>query len=185
MPIAINGSMFVKTGMNNIPSGMFLYSIGGGMAMRTNEEIMALILSIAQADPRILAVGLQGSRSRNVDVDRYSDFDVVYVVSSLRPFLNDKAWIHRFGEILIVQQPDDWYDHPFDSDTMFKFTWLMQFTDFSRIDLTLVQADEPSLAAMSMKLLLDKTGCFLNALPIIEDFSNHTPLEKEVSDTVN
>ena len=43
-----------------------------------------------------------------------------------------------FGEILIVQYPDDWYSHPYDYTGRDNFAYLIQFKDGNRIDLTLI-----------------------------------------------
>jgi aminoglycoside 6-adenylyltransferase len=153
--------------------------------MRTSDEIMECILSTAKSDPSILAVGLQGSRSKQIDVDRYSDFDIVYIVRSLKLFLDDKQWINRFGDILILQTPDDWFDAPFDARIQQKFTWLMQFSDLSRIDLTLIESDDPSMASLKMSVILDKEGIFTDKNIEPEAYPFRLPSEKEFLDTVN
>ena len=153
--------------------------------MRTSEEIMECILDTAKADPSILAVGLQGSRSRQIDVDRYSDFDVVFVVRSLQPYLQDKEWIRRFGEILILQTPDDGFDHPSEPRVRHKFTWLMQFTDLSRIDLTLIECADPAFSSLKMKVILDKEGIYTGQEIQGEAFPFRFPREKEYRETVN
>lgn len=153
--------------------------------MRTVEKIMECIRSTAKSDPSILAVGMQGSRSRQIGVDRYSDFDIVFVVRSLQPYLQDKKWINRFGEILILQTPDDWFDHPFAPSVQHKFTWLMQFTDMSRIDLTLIEMDDPSFNSLKMKIILDKEGIYAGKEIQGETFPFRFPSEKEYLDTVN
>ena len=152
--------------------------------MRTNEEIIDLILNVAHTDPLIQTIGMQGSRSKDNHVDKYSDFDLVFIVDDLQPYMDDKHWIDRFGDILILQTPDDWFDHPFEPHTMHKFTWLMQFRDGTRIDLTVIQSDEESLPTLQMKVIFDRTG-ILSSILQTETFPFTYPAEKEFLDTVN
>ena len=47
--------------------------------MRTEQQMMVLILRVAEQNPRIRAAYLNGSRTNpNVIKDKYRDFDVVY-----------------------------------------------------------------------------------------------------------
>ncbi len=110
-----------------------------GKSMRAEQEMLELILERARRDDRIRAVILNGSRASASAVhDRYSDYDVIYVVERIREFTGDKEWIRYFGDILIMQLPQDWYSHPYDYTGDDSFVYLMQFTDGTRIDLTLV-----------------------------------------------
>lgn len=107
--------------------------------MRTEAEMLDMIMKKALEDDRIRAVAMDGSRAnKNAVHDKYSDFDIVYFVTDVREFTKDKSWINYFGDILIVQCPMDWYEHPYDYDSHDDFAYLMQFTDGNRIDLTLV-----------------------------------------------
>lgn len=128
--------------------------------MRSEQAMFDLILRTAQEDDRIRAVILNGSRANpNAPRDRFEDYDIVYVVTEMEPFLNNLAWIRGFGEILIVQLPDTMQEPPpthYDS-----FAYLTQFTDGNRIDLTIYPlARLPQMARDSQSiLLLDKDGC--------------------------
>lgn len=67
--------------------------------MRSEQEMMDLILGVAKADGRIRAAYLNGSRANpRVAKDPYRDYDVVYVVEETASFLADKGWISVFGE---------------------------------------------------------------------------------------
>ena len=106
--------------------------------MRTKEEMLKLIMDVAIKDERIRAVTMEGSQvSKNATHDRYSDFDISYVVSDIREFTKDHKWIEIFGDILIVQCPMDWYNQPYDYAGHDNFAYLIQFKDGNRIDLTL------------------------------------------------
>ncbi|MGR5983612.1 aminoglycoside 6-adenylyltransferase [Bacillus cereus] len=85
---------------------------------------------------------------------------MIYAVKDIRSFTSNHNWIHRFGEIMIVQMPEGMSLIPADEDG--KFPYLMQFMDGNRIDLTLVPVElinnfvrQDSLS----KLLLDKDNC--------------------------
>src|SRR6266498_4307991 len=127
--------------------------------MRSEQEMLELIVSTAQNDDRIRAVIMNGSRTNpNARQDIFQDFDIVYLVTDVGPFRNDQAWINRFGELRILQMPEAMKDPPTLSDG--HFTYLMQFTDGNRIDLTLfpiAKLHEFGRESLSL-LLLDKDG---------------------------
>ncbi|WP_027632395.1 aminoglycoside 6-adenylyltransferase [Clostridium hydrogeniformans] len=107
--------------------------------MRSEEEIMDSILKTAKEDGRIRAVYMSGSRiDPNATHDKYSDFDIVYIVKDIRSFTNNEQWLDGFGDLLIMQKPVDWYNHSYDYNSTESFTYLMQFKDGNRIDLTLI-----------------------------------------------
>ncbi len=135
--------------------------------MRTEKEMYDLILNIAKNDEKIRAVYLNGSRTNlNVPKDIFQDYDVVYVVTETNPFIDDKAWIERFGKILYMQYPDEHLDYPNDKENF--YGWLMQFADGNRIDLhveTLCHAQENIMNDSLCKVLLDKDNCLPEILP--------------------
>ena len=102
--------------------------------MRSEQEMLELIIATATDDERIRAVIMNGSRTNpNAPRDPFQDFDVVYLVVDDAPFRHNHEWIKRFGEIMIMQMPEDMQDPPPDNDG--GFAYLMQFTDGNRIDL--------------------------------------------------
>ena len=102
--------------------------------MRSEKEMMVLILNTAKNDERIRAVIMNGSRvNPNVSRDIFQDFDVIYVVSDISPYINNTAWIKQFGDLMILQMPDLMGNNPPEKDEV--FTYLMQFKDGNRIDL--------------------------------------------------
>ena len=44
----------------------------------------------------------------------------------------------RFGDILIMQMPDDYYAEPYDYNGKKRFAYLTQYKDGNRIDLTFI-----------------------------------------------
>ena len=138
--------------------------------MRTEQEMMELILRVAGEDERIRAVYMNGSRANpNAPKDRFQDFDIVYLVRETGSFLADPGWTDVFGERLILQCPDE-MDRILGEKTDFtqKFTYLMQFADGNRIDLRIavwdfVREDYP--ADTLVIPLLDKDGVLPPAPP--------------------
>lgn len=155
--------------------------------MRTPQTIYDLILSTAQADPRVRAVLLNGSRANpNAPPDPFQDFDIVYVVTELDSFLADPAWIDCFGPRLILQLPDDMEDPP--PARHAQYTYLIQFTDGNRLDLTLFPlARLPDLPPDSLTvLLLDKDGLFPSLPPSSDrDYLPQPPTPKAFADCCN
>ncbi|PEN48325.1 aminoglycoside adenylyltransferase [Bacillus toyonensis] len=156
--------------------------------MRTEKEMLDLIINTAKEDERIRAVIMNGSRvNPNVKKDCFQDYDIMYVVNDIQSFISNHNWIHRFGEIMIVQMPEEMSLIPADEDG--KFPYLMQFMDGNRIDLTLVPVElikkfvgKDSLS----KLLLDKDNCLEEFRPASDkDYLVKKPREKEFLDCCN
>ena len=155
--------------------------------MRSEREMLELIVNIAKNDDRIRAVIMNGSRANpNSPRDIFQDFDIVYIVTDVNSFRYDYNWIKRFGEVMIVQMPDDMQDPP--SVNKDCFTYLMQFTDGNRIDLSLFPAARFSrIKKDSLSLvLLDKDGIIEPLAPPSEsDYLPRPPTSKEFSDCCN
>lgn len=128
--------------------------------MRSEQEMMQLILNVARQDERIRAVGMNGSRTNpNVPKDRFQDYDIVYVVTDMASFIADKQWIDCFGERIILQKPEDMSLFPPDLGGF--FSYLMLFADGNRIDLILCPVERCEEWHSGDKLaviLLDKDG---------------------------
>lgn len=102
--------------------------------MRSEKEMLDLIIGTAVDDSRIRAAYLEGSRSNpNVPEDIFQDYDIVYVVSETKSFREDKDWINRFGARLYMQYPEE--SVYYRSDVNSCYGWLMQFADGNRLDL--------------------------------------------------
>jgi aminoglycoside 6-adenylyltransferase len=155
--------------------------------MHREQDLLQLILDTARQDERVRAVILQGSRANpHAPRDIFQDFDIVYLVTEVAPFKNDRDWIKRFGEIMILQLPDDMQDPPPGADG--GFTYLMQFTDGQRIDLgiyPLAKVHEIASDSLSV-LLLDKDGA-IGPLPSPSerDYLPRPPTAKAFTDCCN
>jgi aminoglycoside 6-adenylyltransferase len=128
--------------------------------MRSEREMLDLIINIARKDERVRAVVMNGSRvNPNAPKDFFQDYDVVYLVTQKESFLADPGWINVFGELMILQLPDEMSDPPPEGRGLY-YGYLMQFADGNRIDLTLFPVDKvDQLEEDSLTLtLLDKDG---------------------------
>ncbi len=155
--------------------------------MRSEQEIFDLILAAARQDERIRAVMLNGSRANpNAPRDFFQDFDVVYFVTDVAPYKRNLEWIRRFGELMILQLPDDMEDPPpLGGD---HYAYLMQFSDGNRIDLSFfplarlaeLESDSETI------LLLDKDGLFPSLEPPSDrDYIVKPPTAKAYFDCTN
>lgn len=127
--------------------------------MRSESEMLDLILNTARRDERVRAVIMNGSRvNPNAPKDFFQDYDVVYLVTENESFLADPSWIKIFGELMILQLPDDMSDPPPGGKD--HYAYLMQFADGNRIDLSLYLVNKLDLLEQdSLTLtLLDKDG---------------------------
>lgn len=155
--------------------------------MRSEQEMLELIIGIARYDERIRAVIMNGSRANpNAPRDMFQDFDVVYIVTDVAPFKDNYEWIKRFGEIMMMQMPEDMQDPPPSHDG--GFGYLMQFTDGNRIDLgiyPIARLNELGKDSLSV-LLLDKDGIVGTLAPASEsDYLPKPPTAKAFSDCCN
>ena len=142
------------------------------MNIRTEKEMLDLIIRVAAADERIRAVRMEGSRANPaVPKDQYQDYDISYYVVDIEPFYNSPEWvIEKFGKPLIMQMPEamrlpDGSGH---------FNYQMIFPDGNRIDLTFqpkkyIDNGEPSVTLLDK----DNGNGFLPPLPTPNDTYYH------------
>lgn len=126
--------------------------------MRTEQEMMDFILSVAKADERVRAVFMNGSKANpNAAKDKYQDFDIAYLVTDIDSFTKDHNWIDVFGSRLMLQMPET-MRYPNNPDG--HFGYLMLFEDANRIDLSLVPLNTENLKQYDCLTvtLLDKDG---------------------------
>ena len=155
--------------------------------MRNEKEMMDLILGIAKEDNRIRAVILNGSRANpNARKDIFQDYDIVYVVTELEPYKCNLDWIKQFGEMMILQLPDDMEDPQ--PEEWPGYAYLMQFADGNRIDLTCVPVSnlQEYLDDSLSVLLLDKDGIVPSFPPADESgYLPKPPSQKAYEDCCN
>ncbi|WP_444684756.1 aminoglycoside 6-adenylyltransferase [Alkalicoccus luteus] len=155
--------------------------------MRTNTEMLKLILEMAETMETVRAVTLHGSRVSGAPEDEWMDYDVAYYVTEVEDLQRDRAWLAPFGERLIMQRPE--LSTLAEPHGLGWFPILMQFADGRRIDLTLVpvklaenylQQGEPG------RMLLDKDG-LLQRLSLQQEpgFAVVLPTAAEYADCCN
>jgi aminoglycoside 6-adenylyltransferase len=149
--------------------------------MRSEQEMLDLIIGTARQDDRIRAVIISGSRTNpDAPKDCFQDFDIVYVVTELIPYVHNLEWINRFGELMILQLPDEMADPA--PEKTFGYCYLMQFMDGNRIDLTIYPLDK--IDKMDWEgfngVLLDKDGYVSSLIPPGEKVSIPKPPTAEV-----
>lgn len=130
--------------------------------MRSEDQMMELVLEVARRDERVRAVTLEGSRTNpNVPRDIFQDYDISYHVTEMDSFLKNPGWVDVFGERVIMQTPEDMAMFPPELGN--RFSYLMLFTDGNRIDMTLIPIEEKEAYCQEdklLKVLLDKDGTF-------------------------
>ncbi|MBF0812829.1 aminoglycoside 6-adenylyltransferase [Staphylococcus saprophyticus] len=156
--------------------------------MRTEKEIFDLILNVAEHDDNIIAVCMNGSRvNKNIQLDVYRDFDIVYVVENLEDMIVDLEWINQFGNRIITQFPEaqDLYPSQFEE----RYPILMLFDDYNRMDLTLISKHKLSeyLSEDSLvKVLLDKNNLLSdNDSPSDSSHWTNKPNQKLFDECIN
>lgn len=152
--------------------------------MRTPEDMLKLILSVAEADENIRGVMLMGSRANSdCPADVYQDFDIVYFVREVAPYWDNMSWIENcFGRPALVQKPESMSLIPPDGDG--SYVYLMLFHDGNRIDLQ-ITADPYIDDGEPAKILLDKDHN-LPEIRIHKDFWYvRKPDQKRFSDCCN
>ena len=127
------------------------------MKMRTEAEMISLIKDIAFKEENIRAAYIEGSRTNpNAPEDIFQDYDIVYIVTTTKPFREDKEWINNFGKILYMHYPEDNVFYPSDVENC--YGWQIQFADGNRMDLH-VCTRENALANLELyQILVDKDG---------------------------
>ncbi|MBM7837270.1 aminoglycoside 6-adenylyltransferase [Alkalihalobacillus xiaoxiensis] len=159
--------------------------------MRSEVEMMKLIRETAEQDERVRAVYMNGSRTNSLaPKDEYQDYDVVYVVTEVSSFLNDRAWIDRFGKRVMMQEPDllD-YERGMEVDLTKSYIYLMLFKDGNRLDLRLqtIEAMQETYGDESLTIpIIDKDELF-PMIPKATDRDYHVPkpLEADFTCCVN
>lgn len=140
--------------------------------MRSEIEMYRLILDYAQKDSRVRAVILNGSRANPQAVpDSLRDYDIVYLVTEIEPYKNGDI-SPAFGDVLVMERTDEsqMYNEHFPNQA----TYLMQFKDGNRIDLSIALTRDYRPYCFDDRLslvLLDKDGFLPRLLP--PDTSTH------------
>ncbi len=152
--------------------------------MRNETAMYRLILDFARAEDNVRAVWLNGSRANPAAPrDAFQDYDIVFVVRRTADYIENQEWISYFGEIAVMQQPDNSALFPPERGVGDAYGFLMQFATGERIDLSLFCREFALKEYGKDKLtvlLLDKDGDFqpLGA-PTDADYLTSTPSQAE------
>ena len=93
------------------------------------------IIKWAESQTEIRAVLLTSTRAvHNAHVDALSDHDVILIVRSIQPFVEDRTWINDFGEVLVVYWDPIHLAPEFGDEIIANVT---QYTTGLKIDFTL------------------------------------------------
>ena len=146
--------------------------------MRTDQEILELILETAKK-LQVDVVALSGSRTdTKAPKDKFQDYDVVYVVDDLDNLTNDLSWLDQFGKRIIEQEVT--LGH--------RRLYLILFEDGNRIDLTLCPNDhiiEWMDSEAGFTVLIDERGLFEGYLPNPKLYWTAPPSEEEFTASCN
>ncbi len=158
----------------------------GGESVRTESEILNAVLKFASEDPRIRAVFMNGSWvNPHTKSDIFQDYDIVYIMSSMNKLVRDRSWIRNFGELIMMQTPDE---NVLSLSNRDAFAFLMLFADGNRMDLTLYpleKLDQYRPESLSV-LLMDKDGMFGKLPPANDsDYLIKSPTKREFSSCCN
>jgi aminoglycoside 6-adenylyltransferase len=152
--------------------------------MRSEKEMLDLILGYARGNEDVRAVIMNGSRvNPNVKKDPFQDYDIVYLVRSVEPYRRNPEIPRYFGEILILQTPEDMGDPPPANDG--SYGYLMQFMDGTRIDLGFCPlefaqrciGDTLSVVLLDKDLILGEVpppneSGYLPSMPTVKEFDD-------------
>ncbi|MDR2102952.1 MAG: aminoglycoside 6-adenylyltransferase [Treponema sp.] len=127
--------------------------------MRSEQEMMDMILAFARHDERIRAVTMEGSRlNKNAPPDRFQDYDVSFIVRDIESYKKNDDWLDVFGKRIIMQKPEGMALFPPEFGSFYGY--LMLYEDTNRIDLTLIPLEDIKKyfreADSLTKVILDK-----------------------------
>lgn len=155
--------------------------------MRSEKEMYDLILTYARNDENIRAVIMNGSRANpNAPKDIFQDYDIACLVHDVTPYMRNPEIPKLFGEILILQEPEDMQDPP--SENVGTYAYLMQFKDGNRIDLGYLPLDrlDEWIKDSHSIVLLDKDNILGGIPPASDrDYLPKQPTDKQFQDCCN
>ncbi|WP_019637767.1 aminoglycoside 6-adenylyltransferase [Paenibacillus fonticola] len=109
--------------------------------MRSEREMMKILIDFAMNEDKIRLVTLEGSRTnKNIPPDIFQDYDISYFVTDIDSFKENDQWLHVFGNRILMQKPEDMELFPPELGNW--FSYLMLFEDGTKIDLTLIPINE-------------------------------------------
>ena len=148
------------------------------MTMRTESEILNLILHTAKT-LQVDAIAMSGSRTNpKAPKDEFQDYDVVYIVEDLDGLIADLSWLNSFGKRIIEQH----------NVLGNRRLYLMLFEDGNRIDLTLCPKDhiqEWVESEADFTVLEDPKGLFVPHSPSPQRYWTNPASETDFKNSCN
>lgn len=126
---------------------------------------MDLLKTFFYQNDDLLVFLMNGSKINvNIPDDKFKDFDVVFFTNDSAKYIGNSEFIKKyFGEILLMTEPFNPFNLELfkDESDGTRYTYLIQFVDGNRIDMSFYELDylEEYLKADSLtKLICDKTN---------------------------
>jgi len=144
--------------------------------IKTEQEIYDAAIKIAKNDERIRGVYVHGSYANpNIVKDKYSDYDIVFVVTEIDSLVDNNDWLNDFGDISFVfeghRNENIFFGKEINDLSRFYF-WGLLFKDGSQIDLLAEIKEEAMQSKFTANkrtiVLLDKDNC-LPTMPCYEN----------------
>ena len=149
-----------------------------GINMRTETEMLDVILQTAKT-LQVKAVAMSGSRAcPKAPKDEFQDYDLVYIVEDLDNLTSDLSWLNQFGKRIIEQEVG----------LGNRRLYLMLFEDGNRIDLTLCPKEhmqEWMDSEAGFAVLEDPENLFEAYFPNIERYWITPATEKDFEKACN
>lgn len=157
--------------------------------MRSEQEMMRLLLDYAKHDDRIRLVTLEGSRTNtNIPSDAFQDYDISYFVTEMDSFKEHDGWLDFLGKRIMMQKPEDMELFPPELGNW--FSYLIHLEDGNKVDLTLIPFNEVenyfTQSDGLVEVLLDKDALITNE--VIADDRQYwikKPTAREFDDCCN
>ncbi len=98
------------------------------------DEIIRRLVHWAEGQPSIRAMLLTSSRAvPNAPLDAFSDYDIILVVTEVRPFYMDDSWLEDLGQVLVVYRDPVRLDYGLE-----QFGRVTFYKDETKIDYTVL-----------------------------------------------
>lgn len=149
--------------------------------------MMERIKEIAEREERVRILTLEGSRTnKNIQRDEWQDYDITFFVEEVDSFTDDEEWLDQFGNIIMMQTPEDMVLFP---ATEKGYSYLMMLDDYNKIDLTLMLTEDLDnyLAENGLvEVLIDKDNRIKQTvIPTDEAFHIRKPTATEFDNSCN
>jgi aminoglycoside 6-adenylyltransferase len=155
--------------------------------MRSEEEMLDLILNYARRDEDVRAAVMNGSRvNSNARIDPFQDYDIIYFVRNVEPYRHNWELTRYFGELMILQTPEDMSEPPAANKGF--YSYLMQFKDGNRIDLSFYSINSiPECMQDTLTVMLIDKDNLIGKLPPPSDrgYLPQRPTVKAFDDCCN